>query len=135
VKVPGHLSELGASDDYDIDPGFAMVLGANWPGIPVRTHYIERLAERWNTCADVYLRNRHRMILVRYEEFDAAKESSIERLARALGLSPRHDIARKVDVQYQPRGNRNVTWGEFYGANLARIERVCRSRMKRLGYP
>jgi hypothetical protein len=135
VRVPGHLDELGTSDEYDIDPGFAMVMGSDWPGIRTRSHYIERLAERWNTCADVYLRNRGRMILVRYEHFNAAKEATIERLARALGLSPRYAIGDKVDVQFQPRGNRSVTWTDFYGEiNLARIERVCRSQMRRLEY-
>jgi hypothetical protein len=135
VNVPGNLPRLGASPEYDIDPGFALVLGSGWPGVTPRDHYIEQLAERWNACADVYLASRSDMTLVRYEDFSRDKEGTIHRLAQALGLAPRYDIGDKVDVPFQPGGNRHVSWNVFYGAeNLARIERICRSRMELLGY-
>jgi hypothetical protein len=40
-----------------------------------------------------------------------------------------------VDVQYQPRGDRGVSWLEFFGReNLRRIEGICGGRMAQLGY-
>lgn len=135
VKVPGNLEALVPDAAYDIGPGWAVVLGSAWPGVTVRSHYIEQLAERWNACADVYLRAPGDMLLVRYEDFAADKEGTIEGLARALGLAPRHAIGDKVDVQFQPRGNHGVSWGGFFGApNLARIEQICGSRMAAFGY-
>jgi hypothetical protein len=135
VNVPGNLDELGTSEDYDIDPGFALVLGPYWPDIRTWPHYIEQLAERWNYCCDVYLGHRNDMILVRYEDFDADKEQTILRLARTLNLSPRYEIKDKVNLPFQPKGQRTVPWSVFYGEeNLARIERVCGSRMASLGY-
>ena len=46
-----------------------------------------------------------------------------------------NDISDKVDRQYQRRGDRNVSWPDFFGPdNLARIERICGDRMQRFGY-
>jgi len=98
-------------------------------------HYIEILSARWNLAADVYLEHPGKMLLVRYEDFVADKTGTIKSLAQRLGLSHIHDISDKVDIQYQRRGNQEISWKEFFGpANLARIERICDSRMARLGY-
>jgi hypothetical protein len=98
-------------------------------------HYIEILAARWNRAADVYLEYPDEMILIRYEDFVADKTGAIERLARDLGLPRVNDISDKVDIQYQQRGDRNVSWEEFFGAeNLMRIERMCGGRMTKFGY-
>lgn len=97
--------------------------------------YIEILAARWNRATDVYLEHPDDMVLVRYEDFIADKVGVIQSLAQQLGLSQVKDIADKVDIQYQRRGNREVSWEEFFGPeNLARIERICGSRMAKLGY-
>ena len=96
--------------------------------------YIETLAARWNRATEAYLEN-ERSNLIRYESFLEDKEREIARLAKRLGCVARHDISKKKDVQYQPRGNRNVSWEQFYGVeNLVRIEQLCERRMRKLGY-
>ena len=135
VNVPGDLETLGYSKDYYIDPGFEIVLGSHWPCIRPMPHYIEQLAERWNHICDVYLRHSDQMTLIRYEDFNRAKEKTIIDLAESLGLTPVHSIGDKVDRQYQSSGNRSVTPEDFFGTkNLSRIERLCSSRMQQLGY-
>lgn len=97
--------------------------------------YVAALAARWNRATDVYLTHTEQIELIRYEDFLAGKEAAIARLAWRLGLPQAGSIAEKVDVQYQPRGDRSVAWVDFFGArNLARIEDACRKRMQKLGY-
>ena len=46
-----------------------------------------------------------------------------------------HTIDHEVDVQYQPRGNREIRWIDFFGArNLELIERTCHAMMTEFGY-
>lgn len=98
-------------------------------------NYIDTLARRWNKATQIYLDNADRMALIRYEDFCADKQGRIRALAETLGLDPRHDISEDVDVQYQPRGNRDVDWEEFFGQrNLRLIERVCAEHMQAVGY-
>ena len=97
-------------------------------------NYIEILATRWNRAAEVSLEN-ERPCLIRYEDFVSNKEEEITRMAERLGCTPRHDISKKKDVQYQSQGNRDIAWDEFYSAeNLARIEQICGKNMASLGY-
>jgi hypothetical protein len=98
-------------------------------------NYIDLLAERWKRAAAIYRENRDAMDLVRFEDFLDDKVRVICRLAETLDLEPVRDISDKVDVQFQPRGNRDVSWLEFFGAhNLRRIERICCHEMAELGY-
>jgi hypothetical protein len=97
---------------------------------------IERLALRWNQAADVYLLYPDRVTMLRYEDFMAAKETTIRSLAAELGLVPSSDIADRLDVQYQPAGaSRHLPRKEFFSRqNLALIEAICGNRMQQLGY-
>lgn len=97
---------------------------------------IERLAHRWNRAADVYLLHPDRVTMLRYEDFVAAKETTIRSLATDLGLSPSSDITDRLDVQYQPAGvSRHLNRKEFFSPpNLALIEETCGDRMQQLGY-
>jgi hypothetical protein len=97
--------------------------------------YIEILAEGWRAAADVYLDNPAEMHLVRYEDFLLDKAGCISACATDLGLPIVNDISRLVDVQYQPRGDREITWEAFFGThNLSEIEARCEEQMLRLGY-
>jgi hypothetical protein len=98
-------------------------------------HYVGMLSERWTRAARVYLDNQPGIHLIRYEDFLDNKVEAIDRLTDILDLKSVRDISDKVDVQYQPRGNRNVTWLEFFGAhNLRRIEQITCPEMTELGY-
>jgi hypothetical protein len=98
-------------------------------------NYIEHAAERWNRATDVYLEHSDEMLLVRYEDFVADKLRFVYDLAEALGLRHAVDISAEADRQYQRRGDRGVTWEEFFGRrNLATIERVTADRMRAMGY-
>lgn len=134
VGLPGDLPALDGRHQAQVDPGFALVLDGRWLGIEAGPHYVDRLAERWNACLAVYEREAHAMALLRYEDFVADKPGAVERLARELDLSVRHDVSPHVDRQYQMRGRRGVDWRDFFGPNLARIERRCAAGMRRHGY-
>jgi len=136
VNVPGNLESLGDTANYNIDPGFELVLGNYFPGIKFRDHYIERLAERWNYFSDVYINNNDKFALIRYEDFCKDRSGAIINLAEALGLEQQHDISDKVNVQFQSRGDRSISWRDFFGdENLLRIENTCCTRMFTLEYP
>lgn len=130
--LPGNLDEL--SDELRASLGERVTIDPRvWGG--AGENYVGVLAHRWNRAADAYLQHAARLELVRYEEFMADKQGSLERLARRLGLEPVHDVSALLDVDFQPRGARGAVWREFFGArNLARIERICGERMARLGY-
>ena len=132
MKIPGDLPELGDHADQ-IAKGWETVFDTKiWK--TQSTHYVDKLADRWNRAADVYLENRKDQILIRYEDFRTDKLASIEALAHTLGLTQKGDISDKLDVQYQPRGTQ-VSPLEFFGAeNLGRIERICGSRMREFDY-
>lgn len=100
-----------------------------------QSHYVAQLAERWVRAARVYLDHAEHIHLVRFEDFLADKAGTIEHLATALEIPNRQDITELVDVQYQPRGDRDISWEEFFGeANLHCIERICSDAMAPLGY-
>jgi len=134
LGLPGDRSQLPARDSADVDPVWELVLDGRWMGLSGET-YIDRLAARWNAAAQTYLDNADAFALVRYEDFLNDKEAAIAQLAERLGLPAVNDIHEKVDVQYQPRGNRNVDWEAFYGeSNLDRIEQRCAAPMRALEY-
>jgi sulfotransferase family protein len=135
LRIPGDLPELDAHHQEALrdKPGWALLMDGTLVGCGGGT-YIERLAKRWQRAADVYGRG-DGMVLVRYEDFMRDKAGAIRRLARAVSLEPTHDLGRYVDVPYQPRGQREVSWRDFFGPdNLRRIESICGDRMISLGY-
>ena len=94
------------------------------------------LAARWNLFTDIWLENKESMILVRYEDFQKDKIEEISNLSKVLGLKDINDISSKINIQYQPKGNQEISWDKFFGLdNLASIERLCSERMKLVGYP
>jgi hypothetical protein len=135
LDIPGDAPYLDKGHLKKVPRGWYIVIDGGWLGLQ-GNNYIEMLAARWNLLADVYLKNRKEMELIRYEDFLEDKADSIYWLAKRLGLAPTNDISDKVDTQYQPRGNREVNWDAFFGdENLQRIERICGDRMRFFGYP
>jgi hypothetical protein len=93
------------------------------------------MAHRWDIAARTYLDSPERFILIRYEDFVKDKKSSIEGLASDLGLVVQEDIGINVDVQYQGKGNRSASPGEFFGeTNREVIREICGESAKKLGY-
>ena len=136
LKIPGDQSALDASflTGLPTDRGWRLILDGAMFKTAGRT-YIETLANRWNRVADVVIGREDDFTIVRYEDFCAAKAETIERLARAVGLKPCCDVTDRVDVSFQPSGQRNVSWLEFFGPrNLETIEAVCSKRMTHFGY-
>ena len=85
--------------------------------------------------SQIYLKNAHQIEMIRYEDFLENKKQSIENLAAKLALRVQFDISDKVNVQYQPKGDRSVTWLDFFGKeNLARLEKRCKNMMEHFGY-
>ncbi len=136
LQYSGALPDLPEAERDELRrrlPGWYEILTGSSFGTP-GGHYIDVLAERWVRAARAYLDAPDRMTLVVYEEFDASKRPTIERLARSLGFDVVKDITASQDKQFQPPGDRSVTWTEFFGDNLERIERICAPEMERFGY-
>lgn len=134
LVLPGDLPELEESHLADIAAGWQLTLNGSWMGLN-GDNYIEMLAARWNLATDTYLKNADNMTLIRYEDFCEDKAGEIYRLTERVGLEPVNDVSGKVDRQYQRRGDRRVSWVDFFGPdNLARIEHICGERMEKFGY-
>jgi hypothetical protein len=136
VNLPGksvapdqtHWSSLQNGESWQ------MIVEGQLPVVSGNT-CIEKLAHRWNLGVELYLKHRDKMHLIRYEDFLQDKVGSISKLLIELGLEPHYSIVDWVDVQFQPRGNREVTWENFFGRqNLERIEAICGDQMARFGY-
>jgi len=135
LKISGALADIPAGERARMSRAWELIIDGRWLGLDGK-NYIEMLAQRWNYIADLYLEHPDRMILVRYEDFSKDKIGTLIKLASGLGLEKRNDVSSRVDVQFQPKGDRNVRWKDFFGPeNLPAIERICEERMRRLGYP
>jgi hypothetical protein len=136
LDIPGNLRMLeGRHQESFLDKvGWKLVMEGRLPDVAGET-YIDRLANRWNLVVETYISHKDDMTLIRYEDFVKDKVGAIADLARQIGVDPVHNIAAYMDVQYQPRGDHNITWIDFFGVdNLHRIEAICSSRMRYFGY-
>ena len=139
LEIPGNLRELELNYREKLPK---LPKGSDWPQIiegllpPISgNNYIERLAHRWNLAVDIYQANRDCLIYIRYEDFLLNKVDFIKELAKKIQLEPTHNISNRVDFQYQPRGDRHITWIDFFGEdNLFKIESICKERMKLFDY-
>lgn len=134
VALPGNKKDINLDQHPEIIPIWKKILrneGLNLDG----KNYIEKLAYRWCAALDVYLRNRERMYLVTFESFQSQKEETIRNICQKLGIEEQNDISDKLHIQYQPKGNRSVSWEDFFGIdNLEKITAICGSRMEKIGY-
>lgn len=135
VLIPGDLAALDAAHRTYVDPGFALVLDSHWITGDPAEHYIDQLASRWNRCADICTANADDFVVVRYEDFIADKVAFLERLAARLGMVSHMSVADRVDFPFQRRGQRDVSWDAFFGANRQRIEDLCAPKMSAFAYP
>jgi hypothetical protein len=136
LKIPGNLHRIKNAYNANLHglKGWQLLMAGQYPHVCGAT-YIERMANRWNLAASIYDRHRENMTLIRYEDFLKDKTGSIHWLADQVNLPVSYDISQKVDVQYQPRGNRNITWLDFFGeANLSKIQTLCQDFMIRFDY-
>ena len=133
LRIPGDLTDFDV-DDFDMPEAWKPIFDPEVWGTDQR-HYIGVLADRWRQAALVYLRQRERMVLVRYEDFIAAKVQVIESLAGELGLTAVKDISSSVDIQYQPQGDHSESLQRFFGSDHIRlIDEICREEMHPFGY-
>jgi hypothetical protein len=130
--LPGDLEQL--TDELRASLGKRVTVDPRvWGG--EGENYVGVLAHRWNLAVDNYSAHAARTRLAKYEDFVDDKLGFLRSLAADLDLEPVADVSGKLDRQYQPAGDRGVTWSDFFGAsNLERIERICGERMARLGY-
>jgi len=141
LRVPGteKIKKLKYNDMYMGNHHWELILSGELPAQKntgnKHTNYIQNLANRWNMAVEIYLNNIDDMILIKYEDFSQNKEKIITKLAVDAGLQCKKSIAEYVDIQYQPKGNANADWGEFFGRdNLASIENICGLHMQRFRY-
>ena len=135
LKLPGNLADLSDRELAGISPAWRLIINGEWFDIKGQ-NYIEMLAGRWLAMTSVMLDHMDRIVTVRFEEFLQDKQAAIASLAERLDLKKVRDISSRLDVQYQPAGDRTVNWQEFFGSdNLERIDRICRPSLKALGYP
>ena len=129
LNLPGDLQDLTQNQKGKIPLGWSPVFDSKWLKISGNT-YIEILAERWNHFSDIYFQNQQNIILVKYEDFLINKVGEIQRLGNALALETKNDISDKIDVQYQPKGQRSVRLDAFFGLdNLSKIDEICKHNM------
>lgn len=133
VSLPGRPVPLDKLDD--LDGGWRSIVNSRSLGIDADDH-ITSLAKRWDYITDIYLRNRHRLHLVRYEDFVADKRDTIHVLADRLGIPQKQDVQPLLDVSFQPRGeHRSTPPTDFFSAHaLAIIHRECADGMDALAY-
>lgn len=134
INIPGHLKEIGEMS-FSVITRYRPMLDATVWGGNKSENYVCALAHKWNRAVDNYLQHKDRMGLAKYEDFLADKYGFIARLAQQLHIQEKVDITDRLDIQYQPRGDRTTSWEVFFGMeNLMHIERICSSRMKVFDY-
>jgi len=136
LGVPGDRETISFSDyrslrDIKI---WRLALNSTWHGKPSED-YISALANRWDISAKIYLDNKDRFRLIRYEDFLKNKETTINDLVKDLGYECKGNIKSHVDTQYQVKGNNKATALEFFGKdNYNKIDAICRANASLLGY-
>ncbi|MDJ0705406.1 MAG: sulfotransferase [Leptolyngbyaceae cyanobacterium MO_188.B28] len=125
--IPGNLDKLSDFKGSEVQIGRRPVIPGN--------NYIEKLANRWNLAAETYINHQDNFSLIRYEDFVQDKIRVIGDLAKDLGLNQLNDIAGDLNIQYQPIGDKNIGWLEFFGpVNLRQIETICCDQMNYFEY-
>jgi hypothetical protein len=135
LRIPGNLNDLSQEILQSVpERAWRHIID----GRIYNTHghtYIATLANRWVHILNQYEKHKSKMHLVRYEDFILNKKAYIDAIAGRLGLKVIYDISSEVDKQYQPKGDRSVTWQDFFGHNNLRlIEEICSHKMQMYGY-
>ena len=96
--------------------------------------YVGVLARRWNLAIDALNKLGAIPFVLKYEDFLAEKQPTLDLLANQFGFGIDRDVSAILDMQFQPAGNSNVDWREFFGSNLATIDGLCKERMVDFNY-
>ena len=130
-KLRGDLGTL--PERVRLNPTWRKILSGEDLGLS-KAHYVEILAWRWLRAVEILRANQERFLLVRYEEFLKDKKSKIAEIAREFDLEVVDDITPLLEVEYQRRDKVSEAPRLFFGANYERIEKICGSAAKSLGY-
>lgn len=133
LELPGHQDSLSDCQRQKLSPAWREVIENRRLGFGF-DNYVQSLACRWLYAWRLISGLGERVVTVRYEDFVADKAGSICRLTGRLGFQPNAHNLDVVNRQFQGRGQRNVSWPKFFGANLELINDTCRSAMQELAY-
>ena len=93
------------------------------------------MARRWLQMAELAAASADSVVVSRYEDFVRDKPGRIAALCCSVGLDPVHSIAADADREFQPRGDRQAVWSEFFGADeLSCIDATCAPLLAHFGY-
>ena len=93
------------------------------------------LAHRWKLVAKNALSISGNVMHVSYSDFQADKLGCLRRISQNLGISEVNNVAKRLNVKYQPGGNHKVSIGEFFGTKIIdRITEICEPEFSQLGY-
>ncbi len=136
VGIAGNLDQIDSESLRRVPQGWETVMDPIWNRCSPEAHYIDVQAHRWVEATKcLSTGDAPRPVVIRYEDFVEAKRKAIDRLASDCGLEASVDIASLLDRQFQPKGNRDINWDEFFGAkNLSRILDICGVNMRALDY-
>ncbi len=133
LGLPGRATLLGDLPE-SVGATWRRVLEGRTPDLG-GSNPIENLALRWARMADIASSADPDLIVSRYEDFMLDKEAVIAELCRKVGLEPVNSVAEHVDRPFQPPGDRNARWEDFFGpSELAVIRGICGASMARFGY-
>jgi hypothetical protein len=134
--LPGDRATLSEQDSMHLSPPHVLLDTEAWR---VRAdNYVDLLSKRWILATRAVKKLRvagSPPEVLRYEDFMSDKLESICRMAESLSIEKRSSISDKLDVPFQPSGNRKVRWDDFYGKyNLSIINDVCAEEMHEFEY-
>ena len=107
LNVEGSKIELNKNENKAFFHSWRLLLNNSWIG-GNKSKYIEVLAERWNIITNTYFENKEDILLIKYEDFNNKKQSTLQELANQLNLSVENDITHLLDQQYQPKGKKEI---------------------------
>ncbi|NIK11788.1 sulfotransferase domain-containing protein [Alkalibacillus almallahensis] len=137
LNLPGHVENF----EYDT-PELWETVSEDWK-LTITNNFLHvkssndigKMAERWVKAIEVYEQYQDEFVLLRYEEFKMDKNKEIKNLAKKLDLPEINDISSKLDHQFQPKGNNDMSHEDFFGKNnLELINSICEKHMKKYGY-
>jgi len=133
LKLPGNPKH-GSLDLIRNNIAWTNLLTGRYPNVPGNS-YIEILSWRWKLAAEAFLKYHKYGIVIRYEDFNKNKSTSIFQLASQLGYSNLQSIEHLVDIQYQPKGDKTIPIDVFFDeASLKSIDNITGPVMKKFGY-
>lgn len=130
IKVKGDLKAFEGKEQ--VPTSWASLFDSHFSD---SDHYIEQLAFRWNYCAEQYLKHASSCLLIRYEDFVLDKEGVIDGLCDEFSLQKKCSISSIVDKQFQPKGNQDISWEDFFGVeNRSVIDEISGAYLEEFGY-